>query len=84
MHLLFHTEFGCLHVIVPANITSLPQSTSASLGGTARFLCGASGFYQPLVSWGRLIELQENLFNDEKFVITILESNSTTGTLLSM
>lgn len=74
-----------LSFLVPANITSFPRSTYASPGGTANFTCGTQGFDQPMVFWGRFNGLEEQiLFSDEKFVIAIVESNTTAGTLKSM
>ena len=40
--------------VVPANITGPPQSVVVSIFGTATFTCTAEGFGLPVVSWGRL------------------------------
>lgn len=39
--------------VVPATITSPPQSVTASTNGTASFTCMAEGFDLPTISWGR-------------------------------
>ena len=67
----------------PANITDFPQSTHASLGGTASFMCGARGVGQPRVHWSRLNQFEQSLTisSDERFLITVLESNTSTGTV---